>query len=239
MPYKLRTSTSVFPASLLATFAPTASGARAPGRARSLICAFGLSGALFGAPVGIGFLASPPAYAQDQPKTEGGAQKKEDEESKRIEKEKAEIKKYMGEVWKDVQDKTLDWACESDGAKKAKAKEELDYANNRLDYAIRRYIRATSKEYKETQKELYLANETLSGAPPGTTDTKEHQEAVKKVREKQDEIFKKEIPRIRKALEEGKELTLAAPAECPTFATAPPSPAVHGGLHGGGGAGGR
>jgi hypothetical protein len=67
MRHKFKTSTSIFVASRLAASAPTASGARANGRLhRSALCAVGLSAVMFGLTIGVGCIASQPAYAQEK-----------------------------------------------------------------------------------------------------------------------------------------------------------------------------
>jgi opacity protein-like surface antigen len=169
----------------------------------------GLWGAVGALAIGFGNIASEPAYAQDQQKPQGSDQKQKKEPTPK-QKDYAKLQDLTSKAAK--ANANYGSGCE-DKDKLAKLKEVADSANKALDKAIDEYLD------KYPSDELKAAKEADTGNYPGPDIDREFHE-------KYLDVKKKERDQVKKALAEGKELTLAAPAECPHFAISSPGPSI-------------
>ncbi len=230
---KLKTSPSIFPTSRLAACAPTASRARAPARTRrSLLWGLGLPGAVFGLTVGFGGIASQPAYAQEKQETKDGFTKEELELMRQF--------RYLNlrSSFKSMEQAKLDLntakACGGPGNSEEieKLEKAVNDATDKFEATLDIWI-ANSENLTGEEKQAVQSfrDSGFYSYHEHVPEDRETREKYEKARNDFREKTKTLRTRLAKEVREGKELTLASPAECPTFVISP-TPPIHGGGHG-------
>jgi hypothetical protein len=198
---------------------------------------FGLWGAVAGLTIGLGYNANQPVYAEDQQKPQGGDQQQTPppKQQQQAPQPKAELTPQQQkdrnratlqrefERAKEARLKYFEAGCGTNEVEKTKAKENLDEAERKLDSLIDAYNDFyPSAEYRKAierynSAESFLLNPRISDNPTLRADLH------KTNKERLEAAQKEERDRVRKALEEGKELTLVAPTGCPSYAILAPN----------------